>query len=70
MKKNLLSVAILILGIAVSSCTDKDNLAGSEPKMDNTIDAKDASIEEDALKIYEALNSSFVSTNTSVNSYR
>lgn len=62
MKKNLLSVAILILGIAVSSCTDKDNLAGSEPKMDNTIDAKDASIEEDALKIYEALNSSFVST--------
>ena len=62
MKKNLLSVAILIPGIAVSSCTDKDNLASSEPKMDNTIGAKDASIEEDALKIYEALNSSFVST--------
>lgn len=51
-----------ILPVVFFSCTDKDNHVSSDLNMDSTLDVKDAPIEEDALKIYETLNTSFVST--------
>lgn len=51
-----------ILPIFFFSCTNKDKLISSNLKMDSTLDVKDALIEEDALKIYETLNTSFNST--------
>lgn len=51
-----------ILPVVFFSCTDKDNHVSSDLKMDSTLDIKDAPIEEDALKIHETLNTSFVST--------
>lgn len=51
-----------MLPVFFFSCTDKDNLVSSDLQMNRTLDVKDAPIEEDALNIYETLNTSFVST--------